>query len=1047
MSEYTYESSAETAKKIRKALKDEFNYLPARHFSVKSSTYSGGSSVTVSWDNFPTDKEVRKITDKFASSSFDGMEDMKTTSGYMYEGKRYNGADFVHTSRNVTQDRNKKALEYAKRIYGTVNMNDYEDVRKVQDVERLLDSTNVYTGDRELRYELEEEEVGVESTETNNKINNVNIMLQRKRSKFMLRVWTRLIETAKDVEDLRKKSTGDKELRYVDNVVEMTKNQFEEFEKDLQKENNFLKGIEKVASLIVCKEKDYALYVNPKGNLQAKITGEVTGFDYERDLQVKDSEVMVGENKVEVNKEDDKVSELNNQEMINKIYEESHEWMVVNGFSVDKKKVDEDISKESLLAIEDLSGGSSEEELRIRYEKYFFMLLNKRVEGVKITKEDRNVLNSELKKLVIQKANEGKIVDLKKLKNDVNTVQIVKMKKVKYRGGNFVEEIQDYLDRLCEENLVKSEVTEETTENTAENRVAEEVTATTETKDVKGESITSDKLRNLIDVMKDSIVTLVFEKADGTLRTMVATREDKYIKTELNINTKEEIAKQVDSGTIPVWDVQKGAVRAFRAERLKSYTVNGKTFDVDQEQNQADVSVHFDPSTLRTDQMLKVLSKSVVRVSFIKGDGSIRVLWGTRHRETIELYQPVGNPMLKNKGEDLNVFDSEEKRRAQIDGDYVRVFDLAINEFRTFKPSTLLRMDELNNVASWIEFKPRQDGWYNCLNSGDEVSKYYKVGDRKAIESAERENKDRVQQERELQREIDEVNYTRTSIQNQRTKHEEEKELVLQESNDRKQRWKTSNAVIKPALESIESYTEQDEETLKKMYTYINNLQDKFIELQSQGKGRGEIKNISINEKLRVVMFGYEEDVFILHPRFVLNGISHKVYADRTELIKFENNARVSEADRELAKELDTLSTLVTGRRVRNVLDVKLVEEDIRRIKRLRALDTKFGTKLAECGIKMVYVKSGDQGQPPHFMLQVNGKRFIVSPAILYSVDRKEALYRRERYTSTLAEFSEAIKSNEQLEISAEAYKILYGILIHAFDLRKKVLNEDGERV
>jgi hypothetical protein len=56
--ETKYETAAETAKKIRVALKAKF---PSVKFSVRSDSYSMGSSVRVAWTDGPTAKQVEAI--------------------------------------------------------------------------------------------------------------------------------------------------------------------------------------------------------------------------------------------------------------------------------------------------------------------------------------------------------------------------------------------------------------------------------------------------------------------------------------------------------------------------------------------------------------------------------------------------------------------------------------------------------------------------------------------------------------------------------------------------------------------------------------------------------------------------------------------------------------------------------------------------------------------------------------------------------------------------------------------------------------------------
>lgn len=71
-----YLSCAETAKLVRKALKDAF---PGVKFSVRSSVYSGGASIDVGWTDGPTSKEVEAVAKQYQGGDFDGMIDMKVS--------------------------------------------------------------------------------------------------------------------------------------------------------------------------------------------------------------------------------------------------------------------------------------------------------------------------------------------------------------------------------------------------------------------------------------------------------------------------------------------------------------------------------------------------------------------------------------------------------------------------------------------------------------------------------------------------------------------------------------------------------------------------------------------------------------------------------------------------------------------------------------------------------------------------------------------------------------------------------------------------------
>lgn len=113
-----YISPADTAKLIRVALRKEF---PTVKFSVRTSTYSGGASIDVKWENGPTSKMVERVTGKFSGASFDGMVDLKSYRDSELGGERVHfGADYVFTSRSLTREVLEQVIIAAQRKYGIV---------------------------------------------------------------------------------------------------------------------------------------------------------------------------------------------------------------------------------------------------------------------------------------------------------------------------------------------------------------------------------------------------------------------------------------------------------------------------------------------------------------------------------------------------------------------------------------------------------------------------------------------------------------------------------------------------------------------------------------------------------------------------------------------------------------------------------------------------------------------------------------------------------------------------------------------------------------
>jgi hypothetical protein len=98
---------AETAKEVRMSLRTEF---PGQKFSVRSKTYAGGASISISWEDGPAEDAVREQTHRFAGATFDGMTDSKNykpstlfaNEDGSFEDIRY-GADFVQCQRQISE--------------------------------------------------------------------------------------------------------------------------------------------------------------------------------------------------------------------------------------------------------------------------------------------------------------------------------------------------------------------------------------------------------------------------------------------------------------------------------------------------------------------------------------------------------------------------------------------------------------------------------------------------------------------------------------------------------------------------------------------------------------------------------------------------------------------------------------------------------------------------------------------------------------------------------------------------------------------------------
>jgi hypothetical protein len=89
-------------------------FFPGVKFSVKSETYSGGSSIDVSYTDGPLLKEVEGVADLFQKGSFDGMTDC-----YNYHPVKAgcSGAHYVCVTRERSPELDAEILPILKRDY------------------------------------------------------------------------------------------------------------------------------------------------------------------------------------------------------------------------------------------------------------------------------------------------------------------------------------------------------------------------------------------------------------------------------------------------------------------------------------------------------------------------------------------------------------------------------------------------------------------------------------------------------------------------------------------------------------------------------------------------------------------------------------------------------------------------------------------------------------------------------------------------------------------------------------------------------------------
>ena len=110
-----YFSCAETAKLVRQSLKEAF---PGVKVSVRSSTYSGGASIDVSWTDGPNAVQVESITKGYKAAYFDGSIDYQGSIHHMMDGEPVRfGADYITSTRHYSDIAVERAIASVSRRY------------------------------------------------------------------------------------------------------------------------------------------------------------------------------------------------------------------------------------------------------------------------------------------------------------------------------------------------------------------------------------------------------------------------------------------------------------------------------------------------------------------------------------------------------------------------------------------------------------------------------------------------------------------------------------------------------------------------------------------------------------------------------------------------------------------------------------------------------------------------------------------------------------------------------------------------------------------
>ena len=107
----TKSTHAAAAAAIKKELKAAF---PQVTFAVRSSSYSGGNSVSISWNDGPPSAQVGEIVNKYQYGHFNGMEDIYEITNSRVDIPQ---TKYVQTQRELSEGIKLQAFEDIRKRY------------------------------------------------------------------------------------------------------------------------------------------------------------------------------------------------------------------------------------------------------------------------------------------------------------------------------------------------------------------------------------------------------------------------------------------------------------------------------------------------------------------------------------------------------------------------------------------------------------------------------------------------------------------------------------------------------------------------------------------------------------------------------------------------------------------------------------------------------------------------------------------------------------------------------------------------------------------
>lgn len=325
----------------------------------------------------------------------------------------------------------------------------------------------------------------------------------------------------------------------------------------------------------------------------------------------------------------------------------------------------------------------------------------------------------------------------------------------------------------------------------------------------------------------------------------------------------------------------------------------------------------INPKNLSGEQLIDDLVSGVVRLVFIKkgrvvkdDDGNIikdeygnpifdggekRVMYGTRNPSLITMYDQT----IRSRGTKSRIDNSDRNAvQQELDSDVIRVLDLEKEEFRAFKPSTLVEYDAENGVGSWIKFDIENDAWFNIVKEGHDIQDYYIRGGENSqpgVKVAVTNNNRTVLEERYYQ-EAMESGAVKSSV-------------VVQWERRNNEAFTEGERLYIELLTG--SYLESDVERAATDLLNALKVLNEPLELKKQELGLTHLqlgKRVKKRRLANTVEYVIGDAVIVFSPYFIVNTKTGKVYLDRYNLFKFGAQPPLSTEEERLAHASDAVA-------------------------------------------------------------------------------------------------------------------------------------------